>query len=86
VVTITDTGTWRDPRESDRGRGLDLARALMDTVEIESAPGGTTVRMRRRLNGTKPARKRPKARAAQKRPKAKAAQGSRAAKPGAKRR
>jgi serine phosphatase RsbU (regulator of sigma subunit)/anti-sigma regulatory factor (Ser/Thr protein kinase) len=71
VVTVVDTGSWREPRESDRGRGLELARALMDAVEIESAAGGTTVRMRRRLDGAKPARKRPSVKSAQKRPKAK---------------
>jgi serine phosphatase RsbU (regulator of sigma subunit)/anti-sigma regulatory factor (Ser/Thr protein kinase) len=63
VVTVTDSGRWREPRESDRGRGLDLARALMDSVEIEPADAGTTVRLRRRLNGKKPAAKRAKPRA-----------------------
>jgi PAS domain S-box-containing protein len=63
IVTVTDSGRWREPQESDRGRGLDLARALMDSVEIEPADAGTTVRLRRHLNGKKPAPKRAKPRA-----------------------
>ena len=47
------------PRESDRGRGLDLMRALMDEVELEAGDAGTTVRMKRKLgvaarNGSTP--------------------------------
>jgi serine phosphatase RsbU (regulator of sigma subunit)/anti-sigma regulatory factor (Ser/Thr protein kinase) len=48
-LEILDTGRWREPRPSDRGKGLDLMRGLMDDVEIERMPGGTTVRMRRRV-------------------------------------
>ena len=36
-------------RDSDRGRGLDLIRALMDMVEVEPGDDGTVVRMRKRL-------------------------------------
>jgi anti-sigma regulatory factor (Ser/Thr protein kinase) len=47
---IRDFGQWRTRRKrSDRGRGLDLARALMDEMEIEAGDDGTTVTMRRRL-------------------------------------
>jgi serine phosphatase RsbU (regulator of sigma subunit)/anti-sigma regulatory factor (Ser/Thr protein kinase) len=49
VLTIADSGGWRDQRDSDRGRGLDLIRALMDSVEVEPGDDGTVVRMRKRL-------------------------------------
>jgi anti-sigma regulatory factor (Ser/Thr protein kinase) len=48
-IIVSDKGGWREPRESDRGRGLDLMRALMDEVELEAGDDGTTVRMKRRL-------------------------------------
>jgi PAS domain S-box-containing protein len=48
-LTIADRGAWREKRDSDRGRGLDLIRALMDHVEVEPGEHGTTVRMRKRL-------------------------------------
>jgi PAS domain S-box-containing protein len=50
---VRDFGHWRtrsDP--GDRGRGLDLARALMDSVEVETGDDGTTVRLARRLRRT----------------------------------
>jgi anti-sigma regulatory factor (Ser/Thr protein kinase) len=59
-LTVRDHGEWRPPRESERGRGLPLMRALMDSVEVEPGPQGTTVTLRRslgaqsgRTNGTK---------------------------------
>jgi anti-sigma regulatory factor (Ser/Thr protein kinase) len=51
VITIRDYGAWRAPREGDHGRGLSLMRALMDTVEVSPTPEGTTVRLRRTLQG-----------------------------------
>ena len=49
-VSVRDNGTWREPRERpDRGRGLPLMRKLMDLVDVQPRPGGTTVRMSRRL-------------------------------------
>ena len=48
-MTITDTGTWREPRETDRGRGLLLARAVMEEVEVETGQRGTTIKMRRKV-------------------------------------
>jgi anti-sigma regulatory factor (Ser/Thr protein kinase) len=50
LVTIADSGGWREQRDSDRGRGLDLIRALMDSVEVEPGEEGTVVRMRKRLS------------------------------------
>lgn len=51
ALTVRDSGSWRQPRGADRGRGIELMKALMDTVEVEPGEGGTTVRMRRRLGG-----------------------------------
>ena len=51
-LVVRDTGTWRPPNEEGRGRGLTLMRDLMDDLEIDPAPRGTTVTMRRRLRGT----------------------------------
>jgi anti-sigma regulatory factor (Ser/Thr protein kinase) len=49
---VRDEGRWRTRRRrADRGRGLDLARALMDAVEVEPGEDGTVVRLRRRLVG-----------------------------------
>ena len=50
-ITVQDYGEWRAEREGDQGRGLALMRALMDTVEVTPTPEGTTVRLRRALNG-----------------------------------
>ena len=49
VITVADQGQWRDQRDSDRGRGLNLIRALMDSVEVNPTERGTTVRMTKRL-------------------------------------
>ncbi len=49
AIAVRDFGRWRPPRPSDRGRGLNLMEALMHSVEIESGPKGTEVRMRRKL-------------------------------------
>ena len=49
TLIVSDSGRWREPRESDRGRGLILARALMETVDVETGTGGTTIRMKRKL-------------------------------------
>jgi len=46
-ITVRDFGFWRKPRKSDRGRGLELMRRLMDSITVTPGPDGTTVRMRR---------------------------------------
>lgn len=48
-LIVRDSGAWRPPRPGDHGRGLVLMRALMDSVELERAPHGTAVTLRRRL-------------------------------------
>jgi PAS domain S-box-containing protein len=52
VITVRDRGGWRDGSSDDRGRGLPLMRALMDTVEIDQRPSGSTVILRRALRTT----------------------------------
>jgi PAS domain S-box-containing protein len=49
TAVVTDTGSWRDKRGEDRGRGLGIIEDLMDEVAVERANGGTLVRMRRRV-------------------------------------
>jgi anti-sigma regulatory factor (Ser/Thr protein kinase) len=52
-LVVRDSGRWRTRRSpGDRGRGLALARALMDSVDVEPGPEGTVVRLRRRLGRT----------------------------------
>ena len=55
-ITVRDYGAWRAPREGDQGRGLSLMQALMDEVDVTPTAEGTTVRLRRRLNGSRPKR------------------------------
>jgi anti-sigma regulatory factor (Ser/Thr protein kinase) len=43
---VTGGGRWREPAavpDPVRGRGLAIARALVDHVEVDSTPAGTTV-------------------------------------------
>ena len=48
VVRVTDQGRWRPPTASDeRGRGLLIARALVDDLVVETGDG-TSVLLRRR--------------------------------------
>jgi anti-sigma regulatory factor (Ser/Thr protein kinase)/putative methionine-R-sulfoxide reductase with GAF domain len=49
TFTVRDRGRWRDPRGSNRGRGLPLMRALMDDVEVRQDARGTSVVLRRKL-------------------------------------
>lgn len=48
-VSVRDRGGWRDSVSRDRGRGLPLMRALVDVVDIEQRPTGSTVVLRRAL-------------------------------------
>jgi anti-sigma regulatory factor (Ser/Thr protein kinase) len=47
-ITVIDHGRWRGA-EAREGKGLELMRELMDTVELDTKPSGTRVTMRRRL-------------------------------------
>jgi anti-sigma regulatory factor (Ser/Thr protein kinase) len=49
TVVVSDHGSWRLPREDDRGRGLKILESAMDSVDVDAAEGGTKITMRRRL-------------------------------------
>jgi serine phosphatase RsbU (regulator of sigma subunit)/FixJ family two-component response regulator len=49
VIEVLDSGRWRTPRGSDRGRGLRIIEQLMDAVEVQRTDTGTTVQMRKAL-------------------------------------
>lgn len=50
TITVTDAGSWREPRGVDRGRGLRIMDAAMDSVELHDVGAhGTQITMRRRL-------------------------------------
>jgi serine phosphatase RsbU (regulator of sigma subunit)/anti-sigma regulatory factor (Ser/Thr protein kinase) len=50
-ITIEDHGSWRAPSPSpERGRGIQIMRAVMHDTRIEHAPGGTRVTLTRRLS------------------------------------
>jgi anti-sigma regulatory factor (Ser/Thr protein kinase) len=53
-IAVRDRGGWRESVSEDRGRGLPLMRALMDDVEIEQRPTGSTVVLRRALRAAQP--------------------------------
>jgi anti-sigma regulatory factor (Ser/Thr protein kinase) len=51
-LRVRDFGRWREARpRTGQGWGLELARALMDSVVIESTAQGTEVCMQRVLRG-----------------------------------
>jgi PAS domain S-box-containing protein len=51
-VTVRDFGQWRERRADNRGRGLGLMEAVMDSVSVVTKPQeGTEVRMVRQLEG-----------------------------------
>lgn len=54
-IVVRDSGAWRDPRGSGRGRGILLMRALTNELELSRGSDGTRVRMRCRLGARAPA-------------------------------
>ena len=48
-IVVRDQGRWRDPRGVNRGRGLPLMEALMDTVDVNRGDQGSTIVLRRAL-------------------------------------
>jgi serine phosphatase RsbU (regulator of sigma subunit)/anti-sigma regulatory factor (Ser/Thr protein kinase) len=50
TVIVRDIGRWRTARPLGGGRGLEIMRALLDDVKIESDLQGTVVRMTKRLS------------------------------------
>jgi anti-anti-sigma factor len=51
-IVVRDHGQWRPPRPDEGGRGLLLMRALVEKVDVDSGPGGTEVRLFRRVGQT----------------------------------
>jgi anti-sigma regulatory factor (Ser/Thr protein kinase) len=49
AIIVTDQGAWTEGSTQDRGRGLELMRALMDEVAVDASDGGTSVLLRRHL-------------------------------------
>jgi PAS domain S-box-containing protein len=53
-VTVRDFGQWRERRADNRGRGLGLMEAVMDSVSVvKGRQEGTEVRMVRQLEGSR---------------------------------
>ena len=51
TLRLHDSGAWQHRRLRPGGNGFPLMRGLMDAVEVERRPSGTTVTMRKRLTG-----------------------------------
>jgi anti-sigma regulatory factor (Ser/Thr protein kinase)/putative methionine-R-sulfoxide reductase with GAF domain len=49
TVTVRDLGRWRIARPPGGGRGLEIMRALLDSVDISTDEEGTVVTMTKRL-------------------------------------
>jgi anti-sigma regulatory factor (Ser/Thr protein kinase)/putative methionine-R-sulfoxide reductase with GAF domain len=49
TVTVRDTGHWRAPRGTNRGRGLKMIEAAVDERIVHTSDAGTEVVMRHRL-------------------------------------
>ena len=50
-AVVVDRGSWRGRPDHHDGRGLQLMRALMSEVSVDTLPNGTSVRMTRKLSG-----------------------------------
>ena len=48
-ITVRDGGNWRSRSPAGGGHGLQLMRGMMDSVDVQTGPEGTVVRMRRRI-------------------------------------
>jgi anti-sigma regulatory factor (Ser/Thr protein kinase) len=48
-IVVRDFGRWREPRGTNRGRGLRLMEAFTDHVTVDHTEEGTRVQLRRRL-------------------------------------
>jgi anti-sigma regulatory factor (Ser/Thr protein kinase)/putative methionine-R-sulfoxide reductase with GAF domain len=49
VVTVGDSGQWRETRGENRGRGLTIIETAVDDYVINTSSAGTEVTMRKRL-------------------------------------
>jgi PAS domain S-box-containing protein len=49
-MTVRDAGRWRTPRrDPTRGRGIEVMRAVMDSVDMVTSARGSTVTLRRKV-------------------------------------
>jgi anti-anti-sigma factor len=48
-IVVRDRGQWRPSRPDEGGRGLLLMRGLVENVDVVSGPGGTEIRLSRRV-------------------------------------
>jgi PAS domain S-box-containing protein len=55
TILVRDAGRWRTSRNGDRGRGLPLMEACMDSCTLTRGDAGTEVRMRRQVPRATPA-------------------------------
>ena len=50
AISVRDSGSWREHRHREHGGyGFPLMRQHMDTVEVRTEPGGTTIAMQRQI-------------------------------------
>jgi serine phosphatase RsbU (regulator of sigma subunit)/anti-sigma regulatory factor (Ser/Thr protein kinase) len=50
TITVSDNGRWRTARPRGGGRGLEIMRSLVDSVNVDSDEEGTTVTMTKTLS------------------------------------
>ncbi|GAY08017.1 SpoIIE family protein phosphatase [Pseudonocardia sp. N23] len=51
TITVADTGSWRDARGVNRGRGTAMIRELVDEVQVHRHPTGTRVVLTTTIGG-----------------------------------
>ena len=51
TMVVRDSGRWRRPRGTNRGRGLTIIEAAVDGFDVRPTDEGTEVVMRRKLRG-----------------------------------
>ena len=49
TLAVRDTGRWRAPRGTNRGRGLKMIEAAVDELAVTTGDTGTEVVIRHRL-------------------------------------
>jgi anti-sigma regulatory factor (Ser/Thr protein kinase) len=49
TLAVRDTGRWRSPRGTNRGRGLKIIAAAVDELDLRTTDAGTEIVMLRRL-------------------------------------
>jgi len=54
-ISVRDEGAWQEASsETDRGRGLDIIRAIVEELSIRHEEGATVLRMRAAIKGSSP--------------------------------